>query len=169
MHGVNLYIGTTGTGKTFAALEDLRQLQMPRAILDLGGSALLAKIPKAASPKVLREEGRWTPETAEELEAILDALYKRGNVAILVDDAAALRAPLIGKLCRLWRARNLRLFITTQHVSGDIEQAIMACDPLIHAFRTTSPRSLEWLKKWHELEASEVAQLGMGEALELTF
>lgn len=169
MHGVNLYIGTTGTGKTFAALEDLRQLKMPRAILDLGGSALLARIPRAVSPKALREEGRWTPETADELEAILDGLYKRGNVAVLVDDAAALRAPMLGKLCRLWRARNLRLFITTQHVSGDVEQAIMACDPLIHAFRTTSPRSLEWLQKWHRVEPEEVARLGVGEALELCF
>lgn len=169
MRGVTLYVGTTGTGKTYAALQEMRRLNMPRVILDLGGSSLLAEIPRGASLRGPLTERRWTPEKASELEALLDACYRRGNLAILVDDAAALPSKELGRLCRLWRPRNLRILITTQHVSGDVSQAVLACDPLIVAFRTTSPRSLEWLREHFQLEAEEIAGLGLGEAVELSF
>lgn len=169
MRGVTLYVGTTGTGKTHAALADLRETRLRQVVADLGGSSLLAELPMrgAGQPGLLG--GRYQPETSGDLDALLDRCYRAGNVALLVDDAAALRSKELPRLCRLWRPRNLRILITTQHISGDVEQAIMACDPLIFAFRTTSPRSLEWLEKWHGVQPEEVAALGMGEALELSF
>lgn len=170
MRGVTLYVGTTGTGKTHAALEDLKRIGMPIAVLDLGGSALLMDTPR--SKRGNRKRPRWerfSPETKEEYDKVLRDLFRRGNTAILIDDAAALPSQELSKLCRLWRPRNLRVLMTTQHISGDISQAVMACDPLIYAFRTTSPRSLEWLEKWHGVDPAEVHALELGEALELSF
>jgi hypothetical protein len=170
LHGVTLYVGAPGTGKTHAALADLRNLKMPTAILDLGGSMLLQSVPLGASPPgSFATERRWTPETADELDALLIAFYKRGNVALLVDDSTAVPSRELSKLCRLWRPRNLRIMLTTQHISGDVSQAIQACDPLIYVYRTTSTRSLEWLKRWHGIEPEEVADLKLGEALEVAF
>lgn len=170
MHGITLYVGTTGTGKTHAALEDLRRQPQRKAILDLGGSALLRSIPvTGASRRGLPELARWTPESADELDAVLLRLYREGNCAILVDDMAALPSRELPKLCRLWRARNLRLLLTTQHVSGDIGQRIMACNPLIYAYKTTSPASLDWLEEWHGVEPEELSVLALGECLELAF
>lgn len=166
MRGVNLYIGTTGTGKTHAALEDLRTYSQPErkvTILDLGGSPLLRDLTQFPTWT------RYVPETVEEYDRVLDRAYREGNQSILIDDGAALPSRNLPKLCRLWRARNLRILITTQHVSGDIDQAVMACDPLIFAFRTTSPRSLEWLRKWHGIEAWEIGDLELGDAIEISF
>lgn len=168
MRGVTLYVGTTGAGKTYAALEDLRTIPMRRVILDLGGSRLLSDIPEG-SRKGPESESRLMPESAEQLDAEFQKVYREGNAALLVDDSSALPAPGLGKLCRLWRPRNLRILITTQHISGDIAQAIQACDPLIYVFRTTSPRSLEWLEKWHGVDPQEVRSLETGEALEVSF
>lgn len=165
MRGVNLYIGTTGTGKTHAALEDIRAFSPHKmvTILDLGGSPLVRDL---ASIPIAR---KFTPETASEYDRILERVYQEGNQTVLIDDAAALPSKVLPKLCRLWRARNLRILLTTQHVSGDIDQAVMACDPLIFAFRTTSPRSLEWLQRWHNVYPDEIGELELGDAIELSF
>ena len=167
-----MYVGTTGTGKTHAALADLRAQPLPRVFLDLGCSKLLESVPQAApaSRKALPAESRWVPETVEELEAVLENLYKRGNVAILIDDCAALRSPrMLAKACRLWRPRNLRIALTTQHISGDIDQAVMACDPLIFAYRCTSPTSIDWLWDRFRITPEENAALPLGESFELSF
>jgi hypothetical protein len=75
----------------------------------------------------------------------------------------------LAKLCRLWRPRNLRILLTTQHINGDVDQAIQACDPLIYAFRTTSATSLDYFWKRHRITAEELNSQGIGEALELSF
>jgi hypothetical protein len=180
MRGVTLYVGTTGTGKTHAALDDLRTVEMDRIVLDLGGSALLSEIPTAKDSSRGASEFRLTPDSAEELDRELQRIYRRGNAAILVDDSSALPTKVLPKLCRLWRPRNLRILITTQHISGDIAQAIQACDPLIYAFRTTSTASLEWLRQWHGVTPEDMKALPMpvrqpdgtwkpGDALEISF
>jgi hypothetical protein len=175
MRGVTLYVGAPGTGKTHAALEDLRTWEGERWVMDLGGSKLLESIPKGPTGagaglagRFVREQ-RWTPETPDELDARLRLAYRRGNLALLVDDVAALPSKEVGRLCRLWRPRNIRLLLTTQHVSADVGQVVLACDPTIFAFRTTSPASLDWLWQWHRVTPDELAGLKCGEALELTF
>jgi hypothetical protein len=72
-------------------------------------------------------------------------------------------------LCRVWRHRNVTLFITTQKIGRDIEQTILACDPTMYVFRLTNPRSLEWVERWHRIPENELRQLEVGQYFMVSF
>ena len=84
---------------------------------------------------------------------------------LLIDEAhvwlsarSAVTDPML-RIMRGHRHSKVRLFLTTQHLSGDVPQAALACSPVLHVFRCTSPATLERLEKQFGIQPARVRNL----------
>lgn len=186
--GLHVYIGTTGTGKTHKAIRDAAALAASRSIegvpphssgllvVDSRGANNLRDIPEHDAKRAIRivygQRGiaRVVPKDRADFDSLIIEADKRGGAVILIDEisAWATSVPFIN-LCRVWRHRRTSLFLTTQKVGRDIEQGVLACDPVLYVFRCTSPATLEWLERWHRLPPERFKALGVGEFYTLSF
>jgi len=169
--GIHVYLGTTGIGKTYKALEDLRGLHRKGWRCVVIDSARVENFSKLERCETLEAVVRrtwgggkpcfvaWTPEDTDEFDAFMQAALETGDVAILVDEVSFWSGKngtrILPKLCRVWRHSRVRLLITCQHVGSDLTQTLLACNPRIFIFRCTAPRSLEWVEKWHGIPLAE--------------
>lgn len=185
--GLSVYIGTTGTGKTHKALRDALSLAAVKRqgllIIDSRGAENLATLELSKINSNWRErlyhEGRIiriVPETESDFEVAIKTVEKNGNCILFIDEVSTWASnPNLQNLCRVWRHRKVSIFLTTQKIGMDIQQGILACDPVLFVFRTTAPTSLEWLEKWHRIPADTLRNLRMpagdkgGEYFELSF
>lgn len=188
--GVSVYIGTTGAGKTYRALADLRELHAKgdrgAIVVDSAGTKTLRELPQALTLEdaIRRAWGpskelvRWTPlddptrkiDSERDFERLMNAARHGGNVRILVDELSFwARCPSMLRLGRIWRASNVTLLFTAQHVGADVGQSLLACNPRLYIFRVTAPRSLEFAEKYLGLDPNTVRAQGLGENIEVSF
>lgn len=165
--GIEVAVGTTGTGKTYLLYQELKKLARtrPAVLIDSIGAENFLLFPHAKSLADVGNQLRawkpgtiiyWTPDGIEDFDAFFNALLavqkagKASPIAVLVDEVSAwtmeTRSKALRKICRVWRHAKLTLLITSQHVSADLGQVMLACNPLFYLFRTTSPRSLDWIE-----------------------
>lgn len=189
-----IYLGTTGTGKTYKAVRDLEALHQANGhgalVIDSAASPTVAHVPRVADLREAilavwgeRKLVRWIPSDEDKKDSQADftrlmlAARAGGNVSILVDEISFwAKNPEMLKLCRVWRASNVDLLLTGQHVGMDFGQSVLACNPTLYLYRLTAPRSIEFATRWltdpetgEPIEESRVRNLGLGEFLEFRF
>lgn len=164
MHtGVSWYIGCPNSGKTTLArahaIAAAAANSWPILVVDTEGVAQLAGFPHARTVGqavdwvwTRRQSCAFTPRGDDDLEALVRAARKPGRLNLFIDEAHAwlsARSAASDSMIRLMRAHRhskLRIFLTTQHLSGDIPQAALACSPELFVFRCTSPATLDRLR-----------------------
>lgn len=163
--GVAYYVGAPASGKTTLArahaIEAQRANGWPILVIDSEGVAQLRSFQRARSVAQAvdlvwgkpRRSASFEPVTADEVAQLLAAVHRCGRVNLLVDEVhlwlssrSAVTSPLL-RLMRAHRHSQVRLFLTTQHLSGDVPQAALSCAPVLHLFRCTSPATLERLER----------------------
>lgn len=174
--GTSWYIGCPASGKTTLArahaIRAAKRNGWPVLVIDTEGVAQLAGIPRVRTVLhairrvfVERKSASFMPNDAAEVSALLERARRPGRVNLLVDEAhvwlsarSAVTDPLL-RLMRAHRHAKVNLFLTTQHLSGDIPQAALACSPVLHVFRCTSPSTLDRLEKCFSLPRERVRAL----------
>lgn len=182
-------VGVTRSGKTPEAIRRAREAALahgwPLLAIDTARDARLAHLPELPWREALRSvwaldrSCRVVPSRSGDGVAdvlrILAAVESAGRVVLLFDDAGfwtdddgrvgkALRS-----LCRVYRHRQVHLVLTTQHLSGDVGQVMLAAGPRLVIFKTAATESLKRLRKLG-LPAEDVelaAQLPQFQYLEL--
>ena len=116
------------------------------------------------------EVARIIPEDQLEFDSLIRAVDRRGNVVLFIDEVSSWATNReMQRLIRVWRHRKVSILLTTQLVGRDLEQAVQACNPVIYAFRTTAPRTLEWFEKWHRIPHETLRGLNVGEYIRVQF
>jgi len=179
--GLNVYIGTTGTGKTHKAIRDAIELagqkRLGVLVIDSRGAENLREIPEFRPGLELYETvyhkggiARVVPKDEIEFDAIMGVVDRTGRVILMIDEVAAwATSKTLQNLCRVWRHKQVSIFLTTQKIGRDIEQTILACDPQLYLFRVTNPRTLEWCERWHRVTEQRLRALKVGEYYKVTF
>lgn len=114
----------------------------------------------------------FRPVGADALESctpLLRACRQAGHVILLVDASvylfsarSAVNTPVL-ELLRGHRHAPAWCLFTTQHFSGDIPQALLACSPTLFVFRTAQPAVLDRLEADYGLDPAAVVSLPQGE------
>jgi hypothetical protein len=178
--GIGWYSGVPGCGKTTRALLDagelVRALGWPVLIIDSTRATQFLGYPHEATPEACfaklygspRAHAVITPERQEEVEALCRGVRAGKRVVVLVDESAFWFNASTGRqgellrLMRGWRHAELRLLLTTQHLSGDVPQEAWSCAPRVNVYRQGAPAAFDVLRKRFGIEPEEVAQLEVG-------
>jgi hypothetical protein len=168
-NGCAWYVGAPQSGKTTLASVHARKwseaLGRPVVVVDSEGTRDFVRVEHFDDVRELAGavwgQGSWaaiTPEDVRQVDELAGAVRRGGNVVLLVDEAhywlASARSTGLLRLMRSTQHSRLRVLLTTQHLSGDVPQSALACDPDLFVFRTTSPRSLDVLEKQFRCPAS---------------
>lgn len=99
----------------------------------------------------------YRPSSVKDLDQVARIAESGGKLVLLIDEAhywlsGKGASPTLLRIMRATRHSQLRILLTTQHLSGDIPQAAFACAPDLYLFRTTAPRSLKVLESEFELD-----------------
>jgi len=176
--GVSWYLGCPASGKTTLArahaVDAHRATGWPILVVNTEGAAQLDGFHRSRSlAEALRVVWRdrastsYAPRDADEVLALMRAARRPGRVVVLIDEAhvwfdatagGEVRRAIL-RLMRSHRHAGVRLLLTTQHLSGDIPQAALACSPILHVFRCTSPATLARLESQYGLEPARVRLL----------
>lgn len=158
--GTAWYVGIPKSGKTTLArahaIEAARENRFPILVIDSEGVAQLEGFAHARSVEHARAavfERRlscaYHPNDREEVWELLRSCRKPGRVNVLIDEAhlwlsagSSSRDPML-QLMRSHRHARVRLFLTTQHLSGDVPQAAISCAPEVFVFRCTGQPTLD--------------------------
>lgn len=171
------YVGCPAAGKTYLALEhvreDYRATGRPVLLVDSTEAANFDGVRRAQSAEDAlialytgdAAEIAWTPREPEEVEALARALRAGGRLHVLVDEAAFWlsssrgRGGALLRLLRAYRHAELSLHLTTQHLSGDVPQEALSCAPILYVFRTTSGPALKVLEERYGQSPMEIETL----------
>lgn len=172
--GIYIHVGTTGTGKTWLANEEIRATCAASGknalIIDSTCASNFEDVPHAENlrdailqtwgPRAEGEAPRvvvYTPENDVEFDALMKACREVGNVVLLVDELSFWTGSSeFKKLCRVWRHSRLHIYVTCQIVAQDLGQYILGCNPTLRIFRLSAPRSIEFMMRWHGLEPDAI-------------
>jgi hypothetical protein len=170
--GIHVYIGAPGSGKTHKAIRDAYSLAKREGlgvlVIDSRGAKNLVEIPETKPPELYRklwagEMVRRIPYDQEEFDSIIAEVDARGHCAVLIDEVSEWATNRsMKRLLRVWRHRKVSVFLTSQMIGRDIEQAVQACNPVLYLFRCTAPTTLEWVEKWHRLPQESLRALPVG-------
>lgn len=180
--GCAWYVGVPGAGKTTLALahlaRDAAANGWPCLVLDSSDVAQLAHVPHVASLAQLEaavwkrgEHAAYVPRDAGEVEHVAARALELRQVNLLVDEAAFWISSSKGRdgnLLRLMRAHRhaqVRLYLTTQHLSADVPQAALSCAPELFVFRCSSNVVLDRLEREYGMDRATVAALPRGRYL----
>lgn len=180
--GVAWYVGIPEAGKTTLAAHHLadhaRLNRRPCLVIDSQGVRNFATWRYARDLGELAElvwrdgqHAAFTPRDEADVERVCAALLEAGHVNVLVDEAAfwmnahTWRKGLLGRVMRAHRHCQVRLLLTTQHLSGDVPQGALSCAPDLYVFRCTAAAVLARLEQDYGLQPLEVAALPQGRFL----
>jgi len=131
----------------------------PALLVDTIGEEQIRDVPHARN---VREAIEWVwgagehaafiPKSADDVNALVRACADPGRVNLWIDEAptwlTAKRGtdgPLL-HLMRTHRHARANLFLTAQHLTGDVPQAALSCAPELFVFRCTAPAVLARLE-----------------------
>lgn len=148
-------------------------------VVDAIGAYNFAGYRYAAQPRDILELWRptgprllvFSPADSSELDQVLRAVRAGGELVLLVDEAhyyLSARSGSSGELLALMRSTQhsgCRVLCTTQHLSGDVPQAALACAPTLHLFRTTSTAALQILERHFAVDPARARTLARGDFL----
>lgn len=178
--GVRVYVGEPRTGKTYRALADLVELveherarSAPRTVgaivVDSTGASNFADkphTPSAAHTVATAWHGGiayFTPRDQAEFDALVSAeLATPHGVPLLVDEVSYWRigkGTPFDKLARTWRHHVPGLFVTTQRLTGDVTETLLACSPRLSLFRCKIPTEHHRKVRWIGIDPDTVAKL----------
>lgn len=183
--GVFFYLGMTGSGKTYKALQDLRSdvdaTGWPTLILDLMPSSTFLNLPHEVDVDRVLEKlydprkisgAVYTPRRDDysDFDAIMRALQASGRVHVLVDEcfwvASWRRIRLeFSKALRAWRHAGgvgLTWRVTTQR-PGDLHADMRAVSPTVYAFATDGSADLRRLEQDYSFPPGVLKSLKRGE------
>jgi len=107
-----------------------------------------------------------------ERELVLSMLDAAGECVVLIDEAhvwmnarSAADCALV-ELMRVHRHRKLSLFLTSQHLTGDVPQSAFSCAPTLHIFRCESKPVLDRVETEWGLPREQVRNLPQFQYLE---
>jgi DNA helicase HerA-like ATPase len=175
------FLGVTGGGKTYLANELARaeaaRNGFPLLIFDPTHDEKFADVPRAETvhdvvARVFARGDHCATTIDDELQAdaIFAAVLKCGHVNLIVDEAPdyihGKKCPLV-RILRQHRHLHSSVFLTTQHLTGDVPAAAIACGPVLYVFRTTSKPALDRLESEYGLDRERARTLGEGEHVEL--
>lgn len=112
-----------------------------------------------------RSSVAFKPRDLGELDAVLRALRAGKDAVLLVDEAHTFLSAQSGSSAELVHAMReaqharLDVFLTTQHLSGDIPQSALSCTSTLHIFRCSAPRVLRLLEAEWGIPRARVASL----------
>lgn len=168
-------IGIPQSGKTTLAVSRAVQRAAHRGValvaIDSARVAQLAGLHEiksrhealqAVSEKLLV---RYVPREQTDCEGMLEALRRRGDCVVLVDEAHYWLSARSGSqevlvhLMREAQHSRLDLFLTTQHLTGDVPQAALSCTSRLLVLRCTAPRVLDLLERTWDLDRQTVQAL----------
>lgn len=177
--GLHIYIGTTGTGKTHKAIRDCLKTAVQNnqglLVIDTGGANNLASIPEYTAEQAIDlvsrgRIARVVPRDDIVFDTLIQAVDTTGNLVLFIDEVSSWASNRnLQRIIRVWRHRCLSVYLTSQMVGRDLEQAVQACNPHFYVFRTTAPRTLEFWQKWLNIPIDKIRALGVGEYIEATF
>lgn len=132
----------------------------PALLIDSIGEEQVRDVPHARSVREAiewvwgaGEKAAYVPKDVEEVNALVRACLEPGRVNLWVDEAhtwLSARRGVDGPLLRLMRThRHARanVFLTAQHLTGDVPQEALSCAPELYVFRCTAPAVLERLER----------------------
>jgi hypothetical protein len=170
------YVGCPLAGKTLLASihfqQKITERQVPGIVIDSEGADNFAEMRHARSVAELLDAAftrgetlAFIPEDPSEVDEIAEACRFPGNVVLFVDEAShwLSRGRGVGKpmlrLLRTCRHRGTDVYLTTQHLSGDVPPEALACAPELFVFNTTSWPALERLEQQYKLDPAAVQAL----------
>lgn len=173
------YVGIPRAGKTRLAhshlVQQCKRSRWPGLVVDSQGVDNFQAWPKAASTDEAgasiwgaRRSIAYTPPDAECFEAIIRQVLDRGRCNLLIDEAAFWlgahrgRGGSLLRLLRAYRHAPASVFLTTQHLSGDVPQEALSCAPELFVFRCTSPAVLDRLEREYSADRRQIAALPQG-------
>lgn len=174
--GSNWYIGVPGSGKTTLAkahaLAESRRNGCPVLVLNSEGVAQFEGFPTTRSRRAAiravwgsRASCALIPAGAADVRAVIAAAHNPGRINLLIDETSAwlsARSGASAELLALMRAHRhagLNLYLTTQHLTGDVPQAAFSCAPHVYIFRCTAPAVLERIERTWGIEPGRVRKL----------
>ena len=177
--GVSWYVGIPASGKTTLAghhaADFVARSGWPCIVVDTEGAAQADIAQRAASLSDVielawgeRQSCAWQPDDLREVVALAHAAREAGQVALLIDEAACYvtsRRGREGPILRLMRAHRhaqVRLYLTTQHLSGDVPQEAISCAPDLFVFRNEARVVLDRLEADYNLPRDVVSKLPQG-------
>jgi len=176
--GVTWCVGVPHCGKTTLAMalafaRAAKQGQ-PCVVVDAGGVRQFADMPHVVArsmPQAVWGGGMSvavTPSDREEADAIFRAVYAGRDVVLLVDEAhywmtsSSSRQSELLKLMRATQHARIHVYLTTQHLTGDVPQAALSCAPTLYVMRSTAPAVLKKLEEDFRLDPKVVENLERG-------
>lgn len=173
------FVGIPRAGKTRLAharlIQQCKASRWPGLVVDSQGVGNFERWPHAASWAEAeasiwgaRRSIAWIPEDAEQMELCVRAVLARGRVNLLIDEAAYWlsanrgRGGALLRLLRAYRHAPASVFLTTQHLSGDVPQEALSCAPRLHVFRCVAPAVLDRLEREYNAPRERVSTLPQG-------
>lgn len=178
--GVHAYIGAPQTGKTFLAHAEFLAYCAARRcggiVVDIQGAKSFRKIrhvPTLRDAVSIAWNGGvayWTPSDESEIETLFlaikaaeNASRARTHLAVFLDEVGTLpKSQALETAFRCWSHRDICLFTTSQKVTKDLGETILACEPVIRLFRFTAPSSIKVLTIVYRIPWERVETFGEG-------
>lgn len=175
-YGVRWFVGCPQSGKSTLARELAsrlhRERRVPVIVLDAQSVHNFAELPECKLEDVAatvwkhpRASVRVVPRDVDEVDRICRAVSAGGDVVLLVDEAhnwLSAQSGCSGELVRLMRTvqhARADLFLTTQHLTGDVHQGALSCTSELYVFRNTSPRVLQVLERDFGMDRAKIQAL----------
>lgn len=180
LYSVSWVVGIPQSGKTTLAvaraIARARERRVPLLAVDPARVAQIRGFDRAGSaaqalealyaPRSSTEPFvAYTPSGVEDLDALMSGARAGKDLVVLVDEAHYFLSAQSGSSAELVHcmreAQHSRtdLFLTTQHLSGDIPQSALSCTSRLHVFRCSAPRVLQLLEREFGLPRARVARL----------
>jgi len=177
--GVAVYVGVTGSGKSTLAVAHAREisartgeptifLDMEHSLPDTWDAEYVTGAHDALDASYVARRHTVFRGHPAEVGELLSHVRTVGDRCVVVDGSTHLLsahsrpgAPL-SELMRGHRHARAWLLLVTQHFSGDIPQAMLACTPHLYIFRTLQPATLRVFERDYGLNPDELRILPVG-------
>ena len=174
LEGVSWYVGCPHSGKTTAASVHARWFRekfgVPVVVVDSEETEDFRGLDHCAPrelPELVwkaKQSVAVKPGSVADVDAVAEAVRAGKDVVLLVDEASLWLSnrrcsEALLRVLRTTQHCRVRVLLTTQHFSGDIPQAALACAPDLYLFRTTSPRALDVLSRHFSIDAEQARTL----------
>jgi hypothetical protein len=174
---IEIITGRKGQGKSGLAYHHARLTRFGVAIFDPNAQFSIGRVsdnPAALEDSLDSTENvvvyRSTHNVEDDFAAFFECIWRRRELAVVVDEASLLGSPQridenLDKLVRLGRTKELDIFLTA-HRPQDMNGIVFSLADSYCFFHTTHPRDLERIENFTSPEcAARVRELGLHQFL----